>query len=86
MKITDGRCDISKPKGTLGRSSTKPPSLEKTADWLTSRSRVVIGLEHFELVPLDQVLAGKEHGRNATLFDQSPEALRMDAEFAGGFD
>src|SRR5215213_1876404 len=69
-----------------------PPSgggclaLEQPADRLAAGTRVVVRLEHLELVTLDEVLAGEEDGRHATLLDQAAQALRVDSEFAGGFD
>ena len=58
--------------------------LEEAADGLAAGARVVGGLEHVQLVALDQIFACEQGRGDAALLDQAAEALRVDAQFAGG--
>ena len=60
--------------------------LEQAPDRLPARSRVVVGLEHVELVALDQVLPGEEVGAEASLLDEASQALGMNPQFAGSLN
>lgn len=61
-------------------------ALEQATNRLAARARVVVRLEHLELVTLDEVLAGKEDSRHFLLLDESPEALRMNPEDTSRLD
>ena len=74
------------PEGAARCVVANSGGLEEAADWLPAGAGVVVGLEHLELVALDEVFAGEEDGRDAALLDEAAEALGVDAEFAGCLD
>ena len=65
--------------GASDRAATG--TLQETADPLAPRPRVVVGLEHLQLVALDEILPREEPGRDFLLLDQPPQALGVDLEF-----
>src|SRR6185312_16022881 len=67
-----------------GRANRYAATLEQAADGFAAGARIVVAFEHFEFVALDKVLAREEGGGDFLLFDQAPEALGMDSQFAGG--
>src|SRR5688500_14523492 len=60
--------------------------LQEATKGLAAGTRVVVGLEHLELVALDQVLAVEDYGRHLLLLDQPSQALGMYAEDPSSLD
>src|SRR3972149_2240326 len=54
--------------------------LQEAPERFAAGTRVVVGFEHFQLVPLDEVLPGEEDGRDLLLLDQAAQALGMDVQ------
>lgn len=67
------RCPTLRSKeGTVGTSTkcvARERRLEQAANRLSPGTRIVIALEHFEFVPLDEVLSGEQRRRDFFLLD-----------------
>ena len=61
-------------------------ALEEPTNWLATRAPVVVGLKHFELISLDEILAAEQDCRDLLLFNQTAQTLGVYAEYAGGLD
>ena len=61
-------------------------ALEEPTNWLPTRAPVVVGLKHFELISLDEILAAEQDCRDLLLFNQAAQTLGVYAEYAGGLD
>ena len=60
--------------------------LEEPTDWLATRTPVVVGPKHFELISLNKVLAAEQDCGDLLLLYQTTQALGVDAEHASGLD
>jgi len=60
--------------------------LQQASYRLAPGPRVVVALEHLELVALDEVFPGEENGRDLLLLYKAAEGLRVNAKQAGGLD
>ena len=61
-------------------------ALEEPTDWLATRTPVVVGLKHFELISLNKILAAEQDCGDLLLFNQTTQTLGVDAEYASGLD
>src|SRR3990172_6456287 len=86
------RSTSAKQKCTRGRASCPASvvfyanvSLQEPPNRLATGPGIVVGLEHLQLVPFDQILSCEEHRRHLPLLDQPSQALGVNAQDTRSF-